>query len=134
MMNRNRTSTILALAAVAMAGLVLATASYAFYAAPLARRLGFDDVIGTRLKTDEDGAILAEIDGENCYGPAKLRMIQAWAADQGLAGEDMQVCFYSDSQTDLPVFDWSAEPVATNPNSKLRRLAEKRDWRIIAWG
>lgn len=114
--------------------LVLATASYAFYAAPLARRLGFDDVIGTRLKSDENGAILAEIDGENCYGPAKLRMIQAWAAEQGLAREDMKVRFYSDSLTDLPVFKWSAEPVATNPNRKLRRMAEIRGWQIIAWG
>jgi HAD superfamily hydrolase (TIGR01490 family) len=114
--------------------LVLATASYAFYAAALARRLGFDDIIGTRVKRDEDGALLAEIDGENCYGPAKLRMVEAWAAEQGLSRADMRVRFYSDSPTDLPVFKWSAEPVATNPNSKLRRMAERRGWQIIAWG
>jgi len=114
--------------------LVLATASYAFYAAPLAHRLGFDDVIGTLVERDEDGAILAKIRGENCYGAAKLRMIEAWAAEQGLAAADMDVRFYSDSQTDLPVFDWSEEPIATNPNAKLRRIADKQDWRIIAWG
>lgn len=114
--------------------LVLATASYAFYAAPLARRLGFDNVIGTLVKRDEDDAILAKIDGENCYGEAKLRMVEAWAAEQGLAADDMDVRFYSDSQTDLPVFDWSEEPIATNPNAKLRRIADKQGWRIIAWG
>lgn len=114
--------------------LVLATASYAFYAAPLAKQLGFDDVIGTLAQHDEDGAILAKIDGENCYGAAKLRMVEAWTDEQGLNREDLHIRFYSDSPTDLPVFDWSDEPVATNPTNKLRALAEKRGWRIIAWG
>jgi HAD superfamily hydrolase (TIGR01490 family) len=114
--------------------LVLATASYAFYAAPLAKQLGFDDVIGTLAQRDEDGAILAKIDGENCYGAAKLRMVEAWADEQGLNREDLHIRFYSDSPTDLPVFDWSDEPVATNPTNKLRAIAEKRGWRIIAWG
>lgn len=114
--------------------LVLATASYAFYAAPLARRLGFDDVIGTLVRRDENAAILPRIDGENCYGAAKLRMVEAWAEEQNLNREDLRVRFYSDSQTDLPVFDWSDEPIATNPTNKLRKTAEKRGWRIIAWG
>ena len=114
--------------------LVLATASYAFYVGPLARRLGFDDVIGTEVKRDADGNILAKIDGENCYGPAKLSRVQAWAEAEGLAKEDIAVRFYSDSPTDLPVFDWSDEAIATNPTSKLRKIAEQRGWRIFAWG
>ncbi|RED16739.1 HAD family hydrolase [Parasphingopyxis lamellibrachiae] len=114
--------------------LVLATASYAFYAAPLARLLGFDDVIGTLVKRGEDEAILPKIDGENCYGEAKLRMVEAWGEEHGLPRDDLDVRFYSDSQTDLPVFDWSDDPISTNPNAKLRAIAEKRGWRIIAWG
>ncbi len=114
--------------------LALATASYAFYVGPLARRLGFDDVIGTEIERDEDGNILAKIDGENCYGEAKLRRVQAWAEAQGLAKDDIEVRFYSDSPTDLPVFDWSDEALPTNPTSKLRKIAEKRGWRIFAWG
>jgi HAD superfamily hydrolase (TIGR01490 family) len=114
--------------------LVLATASYEFYVAPLAQKLGFDDLIGTRVQRDADGAILPKIDGENCYGDAKLRRVESWAADGGLVGDVRNVRFYSDSPTDLPVFDWSSEPIATNPSSKLRRLAEKRGWRIFAWG
>ncbi|MBC2776700.1 HAD-IB family hydrolase [Parasphingopyxis marina] len=114
--------------------LVMATASYEFYVAPLAEKLGFDDLIGTKVRHDEDGAILAKIDGENCYGAAKLRRVEAWAAEAGMAGDVRNVRFYSDSPTDLPVFDWASEPIATNPTSKLRRLAEKRGWRIFAWG
>lgn len=114
--------------------LVLATASYGFYVAPLARRLGFDDVIATRVKYDEEGRILAEIDGENCYGEAKLRRVEAWAEAEGLTKADIAVRFYSDSQTDVPVFDWSTEPIATNPTTRLRNIARKNGWRIIAWG
>jgi len=113
---------------------VLATASYAFYVAPLARRLGFDDVIGTLVKHDEEGRILAEIDGENCYGEAKLHRVESWVADNGLSKDDIAVRFYSDSSTDLPIFEWSDEPVAINPSVKLRKVADKKGWRIITWG
>ena len=114
--------------------LVLATASYTFYVAPLAHRLGFDDVIGTEVRHDEAHRILAVIDGENCYGEEKRRRVEAWVEAQGLAKKDLSVRFYSDSETDLPVFDWSDIPIATNPNAKLRKIARKRGWRIIAWG
>ena len=55
--------------------LVLATASYRLYADAMAERLGFDDVIGTGSVIGLDDRVHAKIAGENCYGPAKLRMI-----------------------------------------------------------
>ena len=58
--------------------LVLATASFDFYVQAIAARLGFDAVIATQSVIRADGGICAAIAGENCYGPAKLRMIQAW--------------------------------------------------------
>ncbi len=114
--------------------LVLATASYAFYAVAIARRLGFDDVIGTGSQRDADGAILAKLDGENCYADAKLRMVRAWMGAEGIDRETVQIRFYSDSSSDMPVFELSNEPIATNPGSKLRKIAEKRNWRVFAWG
>ena len=59
---------------------VMATASYRFYSREIAERLGFDDCIGTNSILGLDERVHAKIDGENCYGPAKLRMIQAWLA------------------------------------------------------
>ena len=114
--------------------LVLASASYAFYVLPIARRLGFDDVVATGSQRDGEGRVLARIDGENCYGPAKLRMVEAWAAAHAPTRGELRVCFHSDSETDLPVFEWSDDPIAVNPTPKLRRLAEQRGWPIIAWG
>lgn len=114
--------------------IVMATASYRFYAAAIAERLGFDDVIGTGTVLGLDEALLARIEGENCYGDAKLRMIAAWVEKSGLKGTHGHVRFYSDHVTDAPVFEWADEAVAVNPHARLRKLAAARGWRQEDWG
>lgn len=111
---------------------VMATASYRFYSREIAERLGFDDCIGTNSILGLDERVHAKIDGENCYGPAKLRMIQAWLATSGL--ERGHVRFYSDHASDKPAFEWADEPVAVNPHDQLARLAKERSWRCEDWG
>jgi HAD superfamily hydrolase (TIGR01490 family) len=114
--------------------LVLATASYRLYADAIAERLGFDDVIGTGSVIGLDERVQAKIAGENCYGPAKMRMIAEWVKKSGLKGAHGHVRFYSDHVSDRPAFEWSDEPVAVNPHGKLRRLAEQRSWAVEDWG
>lgn len=114
--------------------LVLATASYRLYADAIGRRLGFDDVIGTGSVIGLDERVHAKIMGENCYGPAKLRMISDWLDKSGLKDAHGHVRFYSDHVSDAPAFEWSDEPVAVNPHAKLRRLAQQRGWQIEDWG
>ena len=114
--------------------LVLATASYRLYADAIAERLGFDDVIGTGSLIGLDSQVHAKILGENCYGPAKLRMIADWVEKSGLKGAHGHVRFYSDHVSDGPAFEWSDEPVAVNPHGKLRRLATEKGWAIEDWG
>jgi HAD superfamily hydrolase (TIGR01490 family) len=114
--------------------LVLATASYRLYADAIAERLGFDDVIGTGSVIGLDDRVHAKIMGENCYGPAKLRMISEWLVKSGLKDAHGHVRFYSDHVSDAPAFEWSDEPVVVNPHAKLRRLAEQRGWALEDWG
>ena len=114
--------------------LVLATASYRLYADAIAERLGFDDVIGTGSIIGLDDRVHAKIAGDNCYGPAKLRMIADWVEKSGLKGAHGHVRFYSDHVSDQPAFEWADEPVAVNPHGKLRKLAEQRGWAIEDWG
>jgi len=113
--------------------LVLATASYRFYAQEIAALLGFDAVIATNCAQEHGGDVLARIDGENCYGAAKLRAIEAWAAEQGIARSDVEVRFYSDHVSDAPVFDWADEPFPVNAHAPLRALARKRGWPVLDW-
>jgi HAD superfamily hydrolase (TIGR01490 family) len=114
--------------------IVLATASYRLYADAIAERLGFDDVIGTGSVIGLDDRVHAKIAGENCYGPAKMRMIADWVEASGLKGAHGHVRFYSDHVSDQPAFELADEPVAVNPHDKLRRLAEQRGWAVEDWG
>jgi HAD superfamily hydrolase (TIGR01490 family) len=112
---------------------VMATASYTLYARAIAERLGFDDVIGTGSIIGLDERVHAKIDGENCYGPAKMRMVVDWVERSGLTGRHGHVRFYSDHVSDAPVFEWADEAVAVNPHDKLRRMAEARGWAVEDW-
>ena len=114
--------------------LVLATASYRLYAEAIGERLGFDDVIGTGSIIGLDEKVHAKILGENCYGPAKLRMIADWVEKSGLTGKHGHVRFYSDHASDQPAFEWADEPVAVNPHARLARLAAARGWQVEDWG
>ncbi|HVU29027.1 MAG TPA: HAD-IB family hydrolase [Sphingomicrobium sp.] len=113
---------------------VLATASYRLYADAIAERLGFDDVIGTGSVIGLDDRVHSKIAGENCYGPAKMRMISDWVEKSGLKDAHGHVRFYSDHVSDQPAFEWADEPVAVNPHGRLRRLALARGWLIEDWG
>ena len=113
--------------------LVLATASYRLYAAAIAERLGFDDVIATETLPDRRGRIVARIDGRNCSGLAKLDMIEAWLQREGLEREAVHIRFYSDHVSDAPVHHWSDEAFATNAHARLVRLAEAEGWQVLDW-
>ncbi|PTQ10834.1 HAD-IB family hydrolase [Sphingomonas oleivorans] len=114
--------------------LVLATASYRLYVEAIAAKLGFDDVIATNSLYGLDDRIRAKVDGENCYGPAKLRMIEAWLAAQGIERGAARIRFYSDHVSDAPVLEWADEPFAVNASARLRRLAGERGWPLVNWG
>jgi HAD superfamily hydrolase (TIGR01490 family) len=113
--------------------LVMATASYRIYAAAIAERLGFKDVIATETQLDAAGRIIARIDGHNCYGDQKLAMIQTWLEREGLAREAVHIRFYSDHVSDSVVHRWCDEPVATNAHDRLIRLARAEGWEIHDW-
>ena len=113
--------------------LVMATASHAYYAAAIARRLGFDDVVATNAKRDAQGHILSELAGENCYGPVKLRMVENWMAGEGLARSQLFVRAYSDHVSDAPLLEWADEGFAVNAHGPLAELAQARGWPLLDW-
>jgi len=113
--------------------LVLATASYRFYATAIADRLGFDDVIATESTFDESGWLGAKMMGDNVYGPAKLRAIEAWFKTNRIDRKKAHVRFYSDHVSDAPALAWADEAFAVNAHGPLKALARKRGWTIVDW-
>jgi HAD superfamily hydrolase (TIGR01490 family) len=113
--------------------LVMATASHGYYASAIARLLGFDDVVATQAKRDGQGNILSLIDGENCYGPVKLRMIRRWMEAQAIERASVHVRAYSDHVSDAPLLEWADEPFAVNAHGPLAELASARGWPQLDW-
>jgi HAD superfamily hydrolase (TIGR01490 family) len=113
--------------------LVLATASHGYYAAGIARRLGFDDVVATGAKRDGQGRVLAELEGDNCYGPAKLRMVEDWMSRAGIARDAAHIRAYSDHVSDAPLLEWADEAFAVNAHGPLKVLAKAKGWAELDW-
>jgi len=111
--------------------IIMATASYTLYADAIGRNLGFDDVIGTGSIIGLDERVHAKIDGDNCYGPAKLRMVADWLTRSSFTRGHVR--FYSDHASDAPVFEWADEAVAVNPHERLARMAKERGWKVEDW-
>lgn len=105
---------------------VIATASFAFYATAIAARLGVAIVIATESVWDHD-RLCARLSGENCYDAAKATMVVARIGSANI------VRAYSDHVSDAPLFALAAEAVAVNPSRGLHRLAMARGWRIVDW-
>jgi phosphatidylglycerophosphatase C len=115
--------------------LVMATASNEYYVRAIAERLGFDDVIATASRWDED-RLHHRLGGDNCYGETKRVLVDGWLKRHGLEGAVLR--FYSDHISDQPLFELAeqsgGEAVAANPSAALRSLATERGWQIVDWG
>jgi phosphatidylglycerophosphatase C len=62
---------------------VLVSASPQLYVDPLARLLGGEAGLGTRLQVGPDGRLTGRLDGPNCRGPEKVRRLDDWLRATG---------------------------------------------------
>ncbi len=108
--------------------LVILTALATFVAEPIARDLGFDELVGTRVAFAA-GRCTGRVDGEILDGDAKLAAARLAADGAGL-GLD-RCSFYSDHIADLPLLEAVGTPVAVGPNRALARVARARGWRVV---
>ncbi len=107
---------------------VLATSTLDIIVAPLAAHLGVRDVIATSLEFEGDIAT-GRMAGRPLIWDEKRRRVLAFIRE---ANEDPRQCsFHADSIYDLPLLEEVGEPVAVNPDFRLRRIAERRGWPII---
>jgi HAD superfamily hydrolase (TIGR01490 family) len=111
--------------------LAIVTGASPYVAKPLARRLGIPHVVTSELEVDANGVFTGRFVSPLCYGNGKVERTRRLARDLGFALED--AVFYSDSFTDLPLLEAVRQPVIVNPDTRLRRVARRRGWRIEAW-
>jgi HAD superfamily hydrolase (TIGR01490 family) len=108
----------------------IVTGATPYAALPLARELGIQHVVATHLEV-EDGRFTGRVKAPMSYGQGKVVLAERLAEEQGFSLDEST--FYSDSITDLPLLERVATPIVINPDRRLRRIAEKRGWRIERW-
>ncbi|WP_062318571.1 HAD family hydrolase [Demequina maris] len=108
---------------------VIVSASAFQVVEPIARLLGADGVVASRMEV-EDGRFTGEI-SFYAYGPAKAEAIRELAEERGY---DLGICYaYSDSITDTPMLDEVGHGFAVNPDRAMRRAARRHGWGVLTF-
>lgn len=105
------------------ATLILASATYQPVLEAFAERCGAQ-ALGTRLEV-VDGVATGRINGRVNAGGEKVDRLLRAIAPERLSSA------YGDSVSDIPMLELSAAPVAVQPDAGLRRLAARREWRVL---
>ncbi|HTM45883.1 MAG TPA: HAD family hydrolase [Polyangiaceae bacterium] len=108
----------------------IVTAATRYVAEPVARAFNIDHIVCTEIEQEEQ-AFTGRFIPPMAYGPGKVLKMQEFARQ--FEFELREATFYSDSITDLPLFECVGIPVAINPDQRLSRLAKRRGWRIEQW-
>lgn len=105
----------------------LVTAAPIEIATIIARRLGLTGALGT-VAEHVDGVYTGALVGEMLHGSAKAVAVRELAERFDL---DLSLCSaYSDSYNDLPMLNEVGDPVAINPDARLRDHARAQGWRV----
>lgn len=108
--------------------LVVITATNRFVTGPIVERLGIETLLATECEQAE-GRYTGRTTGVPCFREGKVTRLNMWLEENGLSLEGSY--FYSDSMNDLPLLEQVANPVAVDPDPKLRAEAEGRGWPVI---
>ncbi len=114
---------------------LIVTATNEFVTRPIAQAFGVAELIAVELARDTapggSGWITGEIAGVPSAREGKVTRVQQWLHLRELTWTDVESTFYTDSINDLSLMDTVTHPVATNPDARLRAIAEARQWRIL---
>lgn len=110
---------------------VLLTAATPYIAGPVSRHLSLDDCIASQLEVDERGYFTGRAVEPICYGAGKIHWAERWAQMHHV--DFSRAWFYTDSYTDLPMLEKVAQPVAVNPDPRLKRYARRNQIPIHIW-
>jgi len=106
------------------------TASNSFVTAPIAKKYGINQLLATEPEI-KAGRYTGGVSGIPCFQAGKVDKLMPWLQKnkETLTGST----FYSDSHNDLPLLELVDNPVAVNADKILRKIAEKKGWKVLNW-
>lgn len=111
------------------------TATNSFVTRPIVESFGIEHLIATEPATIDNDPLAnytGQVKGIPNFREGKVLNLHTWLAAQNLSFDQMpHSYFYSDSMNDLPLLEEVSNPVATNPDERLRNEAHRRDWPIL---
>ena len=111
------------------------TATNSFVTRPIVESFGIEHLIATEPATIDNDPLAnytGQVKGIPNFREGKVRNLHAWLTTQNLSFNQMpHSYFYSDSMNDLPLLEEVSNPVATNPDERLRNEAHQRHWPIL---
>jgi len=113
--------------------LILNTASPDFYPHEIARVLGFDHCIATKVETHAIMPFLPFVIGSNNKREAKIAaMKRDVPAVVAATEEELKNSWaYSDSAADLPLLELAGNAVLVHPNAALEAVGRARGWPVL---
>ncbi len=108
------------------------TATNSFVTGPIVREFGVAHLVAT-IPAQENGAFTGKPRGMPAFKAGKIERVDNWLESMGLyRGSFERSWFYSDSHNDLPLMLQVTDPVAVDPDDRLREHALAHDWPILS--
>lgn len=110
---------------------MIITGTNDFVTRPIADAFGIEYLLGTQLEVINN-RLTGKILGTPSFRDGKVVRLHEFLEQRGERLEQFaSTTFYSDSINDIPLLERVTHPVATNPDKKLKAIAEERNWKIL---
>ncbi len=110
--------------------LVIITATNDFLTRPIADLFGIEHLLATELEF-ENGGYSGKVIGIPTFKDGKVSRLNQWLQEKELSLTDSY--FYSDSHNDIPLLRIVDNPIAVDPDAKLKTHAKQAGWQIISF-
>ena len=108
---------------------IIVSGTLDFLVSEISSLLGIKENIATLVEV-KDGCYTGELIGRPNFGEQKVLRLKEWLKYESMI-DTAGLFAYSDSIHDLPLLEFSDNPIAVSPDKKLREISIKRNWAIL---
>ncbi len=108
---------------------LVVSGTLSFLVKEISLSLGIETFFGTDPEVKND-IYTGGVKGNPNFGKEKISRVKKWIKEKKI-DLNINIFAYSDSIYDLDLLNFSDNPTAINPDNKLRKICNERNWEII---